>query len=168
VRRLEPRRKRRAVQRRAELAEVLVALGDLPEEEIAVGTHAGERVGAQPIHPSGPVLDHLGERVLAGCALVDRQAPPGGIDPVERIRDVLAAHAAECYRRFFCWSLRRRHADCVAEAGLAPAPRMSARPLSSGVASDASGMGWASVSPSASALAWGRSASRSARPGLRS
>ena len=79
----------------AELAEVLVALGDLPEEEVAVRADAGARVGAQAGHALRPGLDHLGERVLAGCALLDRQPPPGGIDPVEGVRDVLAFASAE-------------------------------------------------------------------------
>ena len=52
VRRLEPARERRPVQRRAELAEVLVALGDLPEEEVGLGPDAGRRVGAQRVQRS--------------------------------------------------------------------------------------------------------------------
>ena len=92
VRRLEPAGERRAVQRRAELAEVLVALGDLPEEEVAVRPHARDRVRAERGHAPGPVLDDLGERVLAGDALLDGQPPPGRIDPEERVGDVLAAH----------------------------------------------------------------------------
>ena len=46
VRRLEPARERRRVERRAELAEVLVALRDLPEEEVGLGPHARRRVRA--------------------------------------------------------------------------------------------------------------------------
>ncbi len=50
VRRLEPAGDRRPVQRRAQLAEVLVAVGDLPEEEVAVGADAGHACtcGASP------------------------------------------------------------------------------------------------------------------------
>ena len=44
------------------------------------------------VDPAGPVLDHLGERVLPGRALLDGQAPPGRVDPEERVRDVLAFH----------------------------------------------------------------------------
>ena len=92
---LEPACERRPVQGGAQLAEVLVALGDLPEEEVAIGADARHRVSPQGVHPSGPVLDHLGKGVLARGALVDRQPAPGGIDPVEAVPDVLAAHAAD-------------------------------------------------------------------------
>ena len=49
----------------------------------------------EAVHALGPVLDHLGERVLAGGALLDRQPPPRRIDAVERVRDVLALASAE-------------------------------------------------------------------------
>src|SRR5262249_36185279 len=91
-RRLDPRRQRSPVERRAELAEILVAVGDLPEEEVAVWADSGEGVGPQRIHAPGPILDYLGERVLSGRAFVDRQAPPGRLDLAEGVRDVLAAH----------------------------------------------------------------------------
>ena len=38
------------------------------------------------------VLDHLGERVLAGLALVVREAAPRGVDAEEAVGDVLAVH----------------------------------------------------------------------------
>jgi hypothetical protein len=92
VGRLEIARERGGVQLRAELAEILIALGDLPEEEVRIWAHAGRRIGAQRRHPPGPFLDDLCEGVLAGDALLDRKAPPGRIDPVEGVRDVLATH----------------------------------------------------------------------------
>ena len=99
VRRLEPAGERRRVQRRAELAEVLVALGDLPEEEVAVRPDAGRRVRAQALDPLGPRLDDLGERVLHRRALLDRQPPPGRIDPEEGVGDVLAGLRLRAHER---------------------------------------------------------------------
>ena len=60
------------------------------------GRTPADRVGAQRIHPAGPLLDGLREGVLAGHSLLDRQPPPGGIDAEELVRDVLtrSAHAA--------------------------------------------------------------------------
>ena len=94
VRRREPAGERRRVQGGAELAEIPVALGDLPQEEVGVGADARDRVGAQRGHPSGKLLDRLGEGVLAGRALVDREPPPGGIDAEEGVGDVLPGHGA--------------------------------------------------------------------------
>ena len=85
-----------AVQRGAELAERLVAVGDLPEEEVGLRAHAGRRVRAQVVEAVGEVLDDLGEGVLAGLALLDGQPPPRRVDAVERVRDVLALPRREC------------------------------------------------------------------------
>ena len=90
VRRLEPAGERRPVQLRAELAEVDIALGDLPEEEVAVRADAGARVRTKALHALCPGLDDLGERVLARGALLDRLAPPFRRDAVEAVGDVLA------------------------------------------------------------------------------
>src|SRR4029079_170755 len=98
-RRLHPAGERRRVQLSAELAQIVVALRDLPEEEVAVGPNAGAGVRAKAGHPLGPRLDHVGEGVLAGCPLLDRQAPPGRIDTVERIGDVLALHCPNASHR---------------------------------------------------------------------
>ena len=90
MRRRQPAGERRAVERGAELEQVVVALRDLPEEEVGLGPDPGDVVRAQPFHPAREVLHDLGERVLAGLALLDRQPPPGGIDLEEAVRDVLA------------------------------------------------------------------------------
>src|SRR5205085_5745419 len=159
IRRLERGGERRAVQCRAGLAEILVSLGDLPEEEVAVGADAGDGVGAQRVHAAGPVLDHFGKGVLAGRPLVDRQPPPGRIDLVQAVRDVLAAHQRNA---------SRGSGDCGCRGtGLAAAARRSAWPLSSGAASDAPG-GWVWICSLLWASPWGRSASWSARRGRRS
>ena len=71
VGRLEPASEWGCVQRRSQLAEIVVALCDLPEEEVTVGPHSADRVRAERVHPGGPVLDDLHERVLAGCSLLD-------------------------------------------------------------------------------------------------
>src|SRR5439155_26753733 len=92
---LEPAGYGRPVERGPELAEVLVARGDLPKEEVAVRPDAGQRVGAQRIQPRRPVLHDLLEGVLPGCALLDRQPAPGGIDAKEGVGDVLAAHGRD-------------------------------------------------------------------------
>ena len=70
--RRQPAGERRAVQRRAELTERLVALRDLPEKEIGLGTYAGRRVRAQVVETVGELLDDVGERVLRRLALLDR------------------------------------------------------------------------------------------------
>ena len=92
VRRLEPARERRRVERGAELAEVLVALGDLPEEEVGrpaarpwSSTRGGSKRGAN-------VLDHLGERVLARLALVLGSRRHAGWTRKKRVGEVLAVH----------------------------------------------------------------------------
>ena len=74
----------------AELEQIVVALGDLPEEEIGLGPDTRDVVGAQALHAAGPVLDDLGEGVLGSVALVRRKPTPCGIDLEEAIRDVLA------------------------------------------------------------------------------
>ena len=94
VRRLEPARERRPVERGPELAEVVVALRDLPEEEVRLGADAGRRVAAERVEAVGELLDHLGEGVLARLALLVGEPPPGRVDPVEGVCDVLAAHGA--------------------------------------------------------------------------
>ena len=74
--------------------EVVVALGDLPEEEVAVRPDAGRRVRAQVLEPVGERVHDLGELApSAPGAPSTGQPPPGRIDPVERVRDVLALHA---------------------------------------------------------------------------
>src|SRR6266508_4156886 len=78
-----------------ELPQVVVALGQLPEHEVDLGTHADEAVRAK-LHPLLPSCDDVGERFLAGCALLDRKPPPGRVDPVERVRDVLS-RALRCH-----------------------------------------------------------------------
>ena len=89
VRRRQPAGERRAVEGGAELEQVVVALGDLPEEEVGLGADPRDVVGPQALHPAGPLLDDVGERLLAGLALLDGQAPPGGIDLEEAVGDVL-------------------------------------------------------------------------------
>ena len=90
VRRLQPAGERRPVQRRAELAEVGVALGDLPEEEVDVGADARGRVGAQVLEAVAPALDDVCERVLHRGPLLERQPPPGRVGLEEGVGDVLA------------------------------------------------------------------------------
>jgi hypothetical protein len=88
----------RPVERGAELAEVLVALRDLPEEEVDLRPDADARVRAEAVEAAGEVLDRLGKRVLVRGPLLDRQPAPGGLDAEEGVGDVLAAcrlaHAA--------------------------------------------------------------------------
>src|SRR4029077_11439516 len=58
-RRLEPARQRRRIERSAQLAEELVVLRDLPEEEVDVGPYAGRRVRAEVVEALGEVVDEL-------------------------------------------------------------------------------------------------------------
>src|SRR5262249_50675591 len=88
---LQPAGQRRRVQRRAELAEQVVTVADLPEEEVAVRADARARVRPQVLEARRERLDRLGERVLARCALLDRQAAPGGVESIEGVGDVRAA-----------------------------------------------------------------------------
>src|SRR2546423_182677 len=83
------------VARRAELTERLVALGDLPEEEVGLGPHARRGVDAQVLEARRQLLDHLRERILVCLALLDRQAPPGGVRAEEGVGDVLATHVVQ-------------------------------------------------------------------------
>ena len=85
-------RERRRVQRCSELPEGLVALGDLPEEEVGVRPDTRRRVRTQVVKAVGEVLDDFCEGVLGGLALLDRQPPPRRIDAEEGVRDVLALH----------------------------------------------------------------------------
>ena len=48
-----------------------------------------ERAVCPQLHAPGPLLDDLGERLLPRCALLDRDAAPRRVDPVERVGDVL-------------------------------------------------------------------------------
>src|SRR6185437_11487704 len=61
VRRLEPAGERRSVERSAELAEGVVALRDLPEEEVRLGTDAYGRIHAQMVEAVREMLDDLGK-----------------------------------------------------------------------------------------------------------
>ena len=72
-----------------ELEQVVVALRDRPEEEVGLGADADRGVGAEALDPPGELVDDVGERLLAGRALVDGQPPPRGIDAEEAVRDVL-------------------------------------------------------------------------------
>ena len=90
VRRLEPAGERGGVQGCAELAEVRVPVGDLPEEEVAVRPDACRGVRAQVLETVAPALDHLGEGIFHRGALVDREAAPGGVELVKGVGDVLA------------------------------------------------------------------------------
>src|SRR5581483_2967569 len=92
VRRLEPPGERGGVERGAELTEVVVALGDLPEEEVRLGPDAGRGVGTQMLEPRRVLREDVGERVLVGGSFLDGQAPPRRIDAEERVGDVLARH----------------------------------------------------------------------------
>src|SRR5262249_26023954 len=87
---LEPAGERRRVECGAELAEQVVTVADLPEEEVAVGTDSCARVGPQVLEAGHERLDRLGERILARGALLDRQAAPRGIEAIEGVGDVLA------------------------------------------------------------------------------
>src|SRR5215211_3572639 len=127
VRRLEPAGERRGVQGRAELAEILVALGDPPEEEVRIRPDAGDGVDPERVESLDPVLDHLRERILVGRAVLDREPPPGRIDAIEGVGDVLPRHAADASprrtsarsaRRLRPGSRPRRRAPC---SGSAPA-----------------------------------------------
>src|SRR4029079_9127415 len=90
VRRLEPRREGRAVERGSELEQVVVALGDRPEEEVGLGSDARHRVGPQALHATRELVDDLRERVLAGGPLVDREPSPRRVEAKEPVADVLA------------------------------------------------------------------------------
>ena len=83
VRRLEPAGELCPVERGAELAEVVVALGDLPEEEVGLGPDAGRRVRAQMLEPLRERVDYGGELVLVRLALV---RPEGAATPARRDR----------------------------------------------------------------------------------
>src|SRR5439155_12598739 len=93
VGRLQPRRERGRVQRGAELAEILVALRDLPEEEVGLRADARRGVAAERVEPRREVLDDLGERVLRGRTLLDRQPAPFGGHAEEGVAEVLPFHA---------------------------------------------------------------------------
>ena len=99
---VHPAGERRRVQRRAELAEVVVALGDLPEEEVAVGPDPGRRVHVQGVEPRRELVHGLGERILRRRALLDGQAAPLGPRLEERVGDVLAARLAAHEPQFTC------------------------------------------------------------------
>ena len=62
-----------------EVAEVLVALGQLPEHEVGLGPDADEAVRSTCIR-SCPRLDHLGERLLGRLALLHGQPAPRRIE----------------------------------------------------------------------------------------
>src|SRR6266511_4152423 len=79
--------------RYGELAERLVALRDLPEEEVGVGPHAGAGVRAQVLEARCEFLDRLGERLLACIPFLDRKPAPLRTHLEERVGDVLAAIA---------------------------------------------------------------------------
>ena len=82
----------RRVQCGAELPEVLVAGRDLPEEEIDVGTDAGRRVGPQVVEPLGVLVDGVGEGLLGGRPLLDREAAERRVEPEEGVGHVLPVH----------------------------------------------------------------------------
>ena len=95
VRRLEPARERRRVERRAELAEVLVAARDLPEEEVDVGPDARRRVGARGARSAARTSSITSANAsLAAVALLDGQAPPRRVDAEEGVGEVLPVHAS--------------------------------------------------------------------------
>ena len=149
VRRLEPAGERRRVQVGLELAQILEAVGELPEHEVGLRAHSDEAVGAE-LHTLGPLLDDLGVGVLGGRALLDREAPPGRVEPVERVGDVLLSagvlghvenrsrrdsHPAHpCAFRVGSWpSLKRAVGGACRRAGgrLRPHPPYSSRSCSS-------------------------------------
>ena len=124
---VHPRRERRRVEGRAELAEVVVALRDLPEEEVAVGADAGRRVGVQRVEARRELLDHLGEGVLRRRALLDRQPPPLGAHLEERVGDVLAARLLAHRAAFYLPVLGRPRPGGDAARGSASAARSGSR-----------------------------------------
>ena len=85
-------RQGRRVSSARELLEIAVALGELPEEEVASDRTPTSRIDAEVLHPLRPRLDHLREGSFANGALLDRQPPPLRGKLVERVRDVLAVH----------------------------------------------------------------------------
>ncbi len=90
VRRGQVAGERRGVEVGPELAQVVVALGELPEHEVGVRPDTDEAV-APELHAPGPVCDDVGKRLLARRPLLDRQPSPERIDAVERVCDVLRA-----------------------------------------------------------------------------
>ncbi len=47
------------------------------------------------LEPGGALLDDLGEGVLRGGTLLDRETPPRRIDAVEGVGNVLAVHESQ-------------------------------------------------------------------------
>src|SRR5262249_39761609 len=80
-------------------AEILVPPGDLPQEEVGVGPYSRDGVGAERLHAAGPLVDDLREGVLPGRALLHGKPPPGRVDAVEAVGDVLAVHGPDASAR---------------------------------------------------------------------
>src|SRR5262249_2737139 len=99
---VDPPRERRRVERGAELAQVLVTLRDLPEEEVAVGPDAGRRVRVEGVEARPELVDDFGEGILRRLALLDRQAPPLWAHLEEGVGHVLAGGLLAHRLHFTC------------------------------------------------------------------